>query len=854
GYYVPIKGDLPVERIKELLDQTQAEFVLVQEEHRSKIADLDNIHQIHLDEANFTGEATTFDKPHVPDTNLAYIIFTSGSSGKPKGVMIDHRGAVNTLYDMNARFEVTEKDVVFGISDLNFDLSVYDIFGVLACGACLVLPEEAERQDPTSWLRYVGQEKVSVWNSVPQIAALLADAAEESDDKKVLSSLRLCWMSGDWIPTYLPDKLRSLSPKLRPISLGGATEASIWSIHYPINEVKEEWASIPYGMPLGNQQMYVLDDFMEPCPYGVVGNIFIGGVGVAKGYFKDEQKTAASFIPNEKLGGIIYRTGDMGCYHKDGYIVFLGRNDGQVKVRGFRIELGEIEHHLQSQKAIQEAIVMAKEGLSGSKELVAYVLVKEDLNKEQVYEHLRNQLPDYMVPAMIIDLKEFPMTSNGKVNRKALPEPDLTELMAQKFVAPRTDVERQLVEIWQKVLGHERIGIHDNFFQIGGDSIVSIRLIGKINKAFGCSFKIGQLYERSNIAAQAEWLEGHAGVSDEYEKRRREVEQSFAQLRESLFSTALDSNVIQDVYPLSDIQRGMSLLSIIHPDEGVYHNQYPYQIHKVDEALFEKALSLMVAKHDILRTGFDLENYEQELQLIHKEVPVVVDFVDLVGQTATAQKQFIDAYAAQERHRPFDFQKPPLWRASVFHIDDRQSIFFFQFHHAILDGWSLASFNTELFQIYMALKEDASFQLKPLTTSFRDSVIEERTEKLMPQSSEFWKTALADYKRLDVFSAEPTAVLLRKRYDGTFLQRLRDKSKTDGLSLQTVFFGAYAFALKMLSYEEDIVLGLVSNNRPMVEDADKVLGCFLNTLPVRIKFQEMRDISWIAYLKKLDRQ
>jgi amino acid adenylation domain-containing protein len=499
GHYIPVKGSLPQARMNELISQTESSIVLVQRDYLDKVHCPEGVRLMVLEEDTFAAGPVEHETVKVLDTELAYIIFTSGSTGKPKGVMIDHRGAVNTLYDMNARFNITAEDKVFGISDLNFDLSVYDIFGTLACGATLILPLEKEGLNPDIWLRYVQEEKVTVWNSVPQIVNLLIERQEDTPEMQ-LSSLRMYWMSGDWIPLDLPGRIRALNPASEVISLGGATEGSIWSIYFPIGEVDPSWKSIPYGYPLGNQEMYVLDANLSPCPVNVPGDIYIGGIGVAKGYHNDPEKTAASFMLHPGMGKQLYRTGDMGCQHPDGFIMFLGRQDGQVKINGFRVELGEIETVLQLSPLVKQGIVLTVEDDCRNKRLVAYIVVHDTLNKEELQQHLRAHLPEYMVPSLFVEIDKIPLSSNGKVDRKALPDAEFSTVVQRDFIAPCDAMEIELAAIWSKLLKIEKVGIHDNFFDAGGNSLTMIQLTHKINTAFGKDIQLIHIMKSPTIA------------------------------------------------------------------------------------------------------------------------------------------------------------------------------------------------------------------------------------------------------------------------------------------------------------------------------------------------------------------
>lgn len=370
--YLPLAHDLPPERLRYLLADAEATVVLTQARLAGQLSLPASVRKIAVDPApERAGDLSPWASAQRME-DLAYVIYTSGSTGKPKGVMIDHLGAVNTILDVNRRFGIGSEDRVLALSSLSFDLSVYDIFGTLAAGGAIVMPDEARRRDPSHWVELMRENGVTVWNSVPALMQMLLDYCE-GVGRALPNALRLAMLSGDWIPLGLPEQARAFNQALEIISLGGATEASIWSIFHRIGEVDRSWKSIPYGMPLANQTFYALNPQGEDCPDLAPGELCIGGVGLAKGYWKDKEKTAASFVAHPKTGERLYRTGDWGRYLPDGEIEFLGRQDSQVKVGGHRIELGEIEAALNEHPRVKESIVCAP-GDRDQRRLVAYVI------------------------------------------------------------------------------------------------------------------------------------------------------------------------------------------------------------------------------------------------------------------------------------------------------------------------------------------------------------------------------------------------------------------------------------------------------------------------------------------------
>jgi pyochelin synthetase len=437
--------------------------------------------------------------------DLAYVIFTSGSTGTPKGVAISHAAAMNTIVDVNRRCGVTRDDRLFAVSSLCFDLSVYDLFGAAAAGATLVVPTAAEAADPQRWLARVRGDGVTVWNSAPALMQLLVDAAQTAGT--TLPLLRLVLLSGDWIPVALPEQIRAIAPNARVVSLGGATEAAIWSIYHPIERREPGWPSVPYGRPLANQTWHVLDELGADAPTWVPGHLYVGGKGLAIGYWNEPEKTRAAFVAHPRTGERLYRTGDLGRYRPGGDLEFLGRSDFQVKIQGFRIELGEIEHALLSHPGVGAGVVLAVDS-AGGKQLAAFVVRREGApapDVASIQDHLRSKVPAYMVPGVVTFVERLPLSANGKLDRDALrriaPE---AETKRPAYVAPATPTERALVRIWEDVLGVRPIGTRDDFFELGGQSFAAIRVTTRIAKQLGRSVALGAMLQGRTVAYLAQ--------------------------------------------------------------------------------------------------------------------------------------------------------------------------------------------------------------------------------------------------------------------------------------------------------------------------------------------------------------
>ncbi|MBV9790566.1 MAG: amino acid adenylation domain-containing protein, partial [Chloroflexi bacterium] len=503
--YVPIDPALPTARLRQLLADTETTLVLTQSWIDRRLDWPDEIQRIAVDTGELPDAPTDLPEAVQQQSDLAYVIYTSGSTGQPKGVMIDHRGALNTILDLNQRLGIGANDRVLALSSLSFDLSVYDIFGMLAAGGTIVIPPATAAPDPQRWLQLVREHGVTLWNSVPALMELLIGELEAQPNAAALP-LRQIWLSGDWIPITLPDRIWAQMPQTRVISMGGATEASIWSIIYPIERVDPAWRSIPYGTPLRNQRWYVLNAQMQPQPVGVPGALYIGGVGLAQGYWRNAERTAASFIRHPQTGERLYRTGDLGRYLPDGTIEFGGRDDFQVKIQGYRIELGEIEIVLSRHPDVQTAVVAARDDRSGGKYLAAYVVLHEQATStaQELRQFVHEQLPAYMVPVAVVFLPALPLSSNGKIDRGALPDPwSLVATTSAEAAAPGDDVEQRLLQIWAETLDLATVRLDSNFFELGGTSISAIRLINRIQERFGQRLELASVFTAATIGEQA---------------------------------------------------------------------------------------------------------------------------------------------------------------------------------------------------------------------------------------------------------------------------------------------------------------------------------------------------------------
>ncbi|MCG6498315.1 amino acid adenylation domain-containing protein [Kitasatospora sp. A2-31] len=510
--YCPVDADLPDERIAQLLDGCAATVTLVQSAAEERIGALGPRPLLAVDRAEPDAGRTC---ARVGDpADLAYVIYTSGSTGQPKGVMVDHAAAVNTVADINRRVGLTPDDRVFGISSLSFDLSVWDVFGTLAAGAALVLPAAGRRPDPLGWAATAVRHGATVWNSVPALAQMLAEVVGQRPEAGV-PPVRAFLLSGDWIPTDLPDRLRSIRPAARVIAMGGATEAAIWSNIHEIDRTDPAWRSVPYGVPLTNQTMTVLDHRMELRPPWAVGRIHIGGAGLARGYWQDAARTDERFVRHPRTDERLYTTGDLGCYWPDGTIEFLGREDRQLKIQGFRVEPGEVEAAIRELPAVRDCAVSGEAAAGGQRRLVALAVPREgaSLSRQALLDHLRARLPHYLVPARIELLERLPLTPNGKVDVAgalaglAGPESAPAEAAGAEGYCAEGEGDAgltgRLQEVWAELLELPAVEPDGDFFALGGNSLLALRLINRIRTELGVELQFGQVFEARTVRALA---------------------------------------------------------------------------------------------------------------------------------------------------------------------------------------------------------------------------------------------------------------------------------------------------------------------------------------------------------------
>ena len=857
--YVPIDAAAPDARIKELMQLCKAGAVITQPHHAQRLAGLGYEVFVIDDEVDSGSETLRNFDPRVAaiPRNLAYVIFTSGSTGVPKGVMIDHRGACNTINDINTRLGIGKGDRVLALSSLSFDLSVYDIFGLLSVGGALVLPEKGRELDPRHWADLVVSHGVTIWNSVPALARMYVDELRRDERTPVLP-LRRVLLSGDWIPLSLADSLKQRLPEAHLLSLGGATEASIWSICYPIEKISSEWKSIPYGRALTNQSVHVLKGDLSPAPDWTAGELYIGGIGLAQGYLNDAERTHAQFILHPDTRERLYRTGDLGRWMPDGTIEFLGREDSQVKVSGHRIELGEIEAALRRDETISDCVVVAQ-GDTTSKRLVAYVVPASSSDSSQWREGLRARLPDYMVPQLYVQLERLPLTPNGKIDRRALPAPETRADDARKYVEPTTALERGLCAIWKEVLVVDRVGIHDNFFEIGGDSILAVEIASRVERDLGIHLSFKQFIATPTVAGIAAYsadgvgsLPAQARVPDVTGPVESTTPRTTARIAAYLQSQRADGEVADlprimpdtehryDPFPLTEVQQSFVLgrTNAFEIGNVSIHRYAEFDLDELDVERLSLAFNLLIERHDMLRAVLRTD----ATQSILKHVPrYVIPIADLRGRDPVEIAAELDKTRGEMGDQVLPLTEWPPFDVRLSRLSDER----WRLHASVdlvnLDGWSLEILSTDLSRFYASPHE----QLLPFEASFRDYIMareEMRRSVAYTQARSYWLDRIESLPagpdlplaKVPDDIAKPRFVRRRLRLDRQAWSSFKATAAANGISPSAALVSAFALVLKRWSAAAQFTLNLTLSDRPRYPQAFEFVGDFTSVLLLEV--------------------
>ena len=825
--YLPLDPAMPDERLRFMVADARPVAILTSADLAPRAAGL-GAEPVVIDAAAPPGEPAEPDCPTALGRNAAYVIYTSGSTGRPKGVAIEHEALRNRLLWMQDRFGLDGSDRVLHKTPIGFDVSVWELLWPLVAGACMVMAEPGGERDGAYLAELMESAEVTTAHFVPSLlGAFLEDAAIGR-----CRALRRVICSGEALTGELRDRFHELS-EAELFNLYGPTEAAIDVTAWACRRTDTEPA-VPIGTAVANTRIYVLDEDLRLVPPGAVGELCIGGVQVGRGYVGRPALTAASFRPDpfaRAPGSRLYRSGDRARYRRDGTIEFLGRVDDQVKVRGQRIELGEVEAGLAAHPGVRECAVTAV-GEGADRRLAAYYAAGAARPaRRDLEDHLRRRLPAGMVPSFLIELEALPRTPSGKVDRSSLPAPDPTALGAREHAPPSTPRELALAPIWRDVLGVDHPGAGDSFFELGGDSIRALRMVARASHA-GLHLRLSDVYLHPTLAGLA--------AAAEAEAEGTAAAAPFAGL--SPGDRARLPAGVADAYPATALQAGMVFEAASRASDPLYNNVDTLHLRApFDAAALRAAAQLLVDRHDVLRTSLDLESFDQPVQLVHERVAAAVEIQDLRGLEPAERRRRLDAWFEAEKTREWDLSEPPLIRLHAHRTADDELELALPHHHAILDGWSLATLCSELASAYLALIDGREPDLPVLPEGgFRAYVQAERRAIERAASRDYWREVVGDAAA----GAFPAWLPFRPPAGGGFrtvelelapatASGLAREAQAAGVPLKSALLAAHCEAVGALCAREEVLTGIVTDGRLPLPNGDSVLGLFLNSLPFR---------------------
>ena len=843
GAYVPLDPTYPDERLRFMLEDSQVSVLLTQqkliEDSEWMIEDrhlpssvpsaslrtgLDSrLQVVCLDRDWPSIEQQSSENPSltIQSNNLAYVIYTSGSTGQPKGVQIEHRSVVNCLSSVGTQINLAPRDAWLAVTTISFDIAGLELYLAIITGAKVVLANTGEASDAGKLIARIKTSNTNVMQATPSLWQLLLDHGWQCPAGfKILSG-------GEALPHRLAN--RFLDRATSVWNLYGPTETTIWST---MARVTANETGVPIGRPLTNTQVYILDVSLQPLPIGIPGEIYIGGDGLARGYFNRPEITAEKFVQNpfsDDPSSRLYRTGDLAKHRADGVIEFLGRSDNQVKIRGHRIELGEIESILNQHPSVRESAVLAREReFLGDIELIGYVVSNHQPSPttSELRRFLGEKLPEFMIPSAFTFLDALPLTHNGKFDRNALPAPDgQRPLLDQGFVAPATEIEELIAQVWREVLKRDEIGVHDNFFELGGHSLLATRVVVRLSRNFQVDLALRKLFELPTVAGLAQHIET---------LRRR----SAGTIGAPIVPVARNQPL-----PLSFSQRRLWYLQKVDTNLSAYNIPAAFQIKgDLDSAALERAINDVIDRHEVLRSYIKEVNGQprQERAPGLRIALPVIDITDLSDERAEAE---VDRLFHADARRLYDLGNAPLLRATLIKLASDDLVLILNFHHIIADGSSLAIFYRELGLFYAAARDAQKVSLPPVPVQYADFAVWQydwlRSDAFDIQIA-YWKRQLAalpapvelpsDFDRPTLLSHRGARVTRQLSESST--AALKTFCRQHGATTFMTLFAAFNILLSRVTGREDIIVGstIAGRNRPETEE---LIGFFTNALPLR---------------------
>ena len=829
GAYVPFDPHYPEERLSYMLDDSKVEVLLSQQSLESSLPD----HQAQvfcLDTDWHRVEQYSQDslETDIDAKNLAYVIYTSGSTGKPKGVMNTHEGIHNRLCWMQSAYQLNSCDRVLQKTPFSFDVSVWEFFWTLMTGATMVVARPEGHKDSNYLASLIAEQQVTTMHFVPSMLQVFL----QEPDLTRCSCLKRVFCSGEALPFELTKRFFDrLDCELH--NLYGPTEAAI-DVTFWQCEPEDDLQVVPIGRPIANTQTYILDKHLQPVPIGVLGELYLGGTNLARGYLNRPELTTEKFIPNPFsvdnkevtdltastplrlcASARLYKTGDLARYRQDRQIEFLGRIDHQVKLRGFRIELGEIEAVLDTHPQVQQAVVLATDDLTGNKRLVAYLASDEAIKTALLREFLGAKLPEYMIPSIFITLDAIPLTPNGKVDRRALPAPEIRQEI--KSDRAPTIKEKPIADIWKAVLNLEKIGVRDNFFELGGNSLLAMQIVSQIRQRLAVDLSLDSLFNSPTIA---------------------ELTRAIEQQRQTNFKhTSQIAPIDRDrILPLSSEERSLWFFEKLNPQSCVYNIPLTFQLNgAVEIEIIKQSINQIIARHEIFRTSF-VEVKGEIQRIIAPELAIELPVVDVATEAEA------NILARQQASQPFNIDTDPLLRAKLLRFRDNRSWLLITCHHIVFDGWSIQILFDELVKYYDALSNNKAAPLPKLEIQYVDYAHWQQQwlqGDLYSKQLDYWRSQLADATpliELPTDRARPSVQTysgdrLDFQLDADLSKALNSLSRQEGVTLYMTLLAAFKALLYRYTGQSDLVVGSPFANR--TADTEQLIGFMVNTLVLR---------------------
>ncbi|TAE53139.1 MAG: amino acid adenylation domain-containing protein, partial [Nostocales cyanobacterium] len=821
GVYVPLDSEYPTERLKFMLEDTQLKVLLTQEslvnklpENNTKIVYLERDAQIisQHSQNNINLEITV--------DNLAYVIYTSGSTGTPKGVKVIHRGVNRLLFGINY-IQLDEKQRFLQLAPISFDASTLEIWGALLHGGlCVLFPDKIPTAEKLG--QFIDEYEINIlWLTAALFNSIIDEKAES------LLGIKQLLIGGEALSVTHVKKALEKLPNTQIINGYGPTESTTFTCCYHIRKLENIKESIPIGKPIGNTQVYILDNNLQPLPVGVPGELHIGGAGLARGYLNRPELTAQTFINNPFDNGKtkLYKTGDLVRYLENGNIEYIGRSDNQVKIRGFRIELGEIENAISQNEDVQTSVVVVRENNPGYKQLVAYIVSENTLETSEIRQYLKGKLPEYMIPSAFVYLESLPLTPNGKVDKRALPLPTINAEIADNYVAPRTPTEEILAAIWQQLLKVENVGINDNFFELGGHSLLATQLISRIRSSFQIELPLRSLFTTATLRELAEL-----------------IQQKQQEKADIVYTPILPRGENAELQ-LSFAQQRLWFLNQLEPDNSSYNIPVALRLQgNLEFAALEKSFTEIISRHQALRTNFTAGEGTAK-QVISTGEKWQLSVIDLQNLDKETQEKTVQELVIEQGIKPFNLANEFSIRASLIVLSETEYILSVCIHHIVADGWSMGVLVDELVTLYNAYVQSQESPLAPLPIQYADFAIWQRQwlqGNVLENQLNYWKKQLENAPTfLELPTDKPRPAL--QTFAGAYQEFTLSKDITDKLIKLSQQYGVTLFmtllaGFKTLLYryteQTDILVGSPIANRHHKE-IEGLIGFFVNTLVLR---------------------